>query len=103
MEDEEIQDIDYNEDIDENEYYTVDNTEYDPDYDASANIGDYMFIIALVLCACILFAFVMKHFKKTFKNINLKVGDKIQLGIETKDDTVEKKIKKVKEEKSKEK
>lgn len=90
-------DIDYSEDIDESEYYTVDNVEYDPDYDASAGVGEYMFIIALILVACVVFAFVLKHFRKTFKNINLKVGDKIQLGIETKDDTVEKKIKKVKE------
>ena len=65
------------------EYYEEVPTEYG---DEEITSGDVMFIVGVVLLACLVFALVMTIIKKTFKNFHLKVGDKIEIGLETKDD-----------------
>jgi hypothetical protein len=45
----------------------------------------------LAILGCAVFAFVVKTVSKHLKNVNLKVGDKIQLGIESKEKEEEKK------------
>lgn len=58
--------------------------EYD-DYDDGSILGDVALITFLVILFCGVFAFVIKTISKHLKNINLKIGDKIQVGIESKD------------------
>ena len=48
--------------------------------------GDVIFVGAGILGICLVFAFVMRILKKTFKNIHLKIGNKIEVGVETKED-----------------
>ncbi len=55
------------------------------DYEDDLTLGDYGFIIFIVVLFCAVFAFVTKTISKHLKNINLKVGNKIEIGIESKD------------------
>lgn len=65
------------------EYYEeVPTDEYEEDITA----GDIMLVVGIVVLACLVFALVMTIIKKTFKNVHLKIGNKIELGVETKDD-----------------
>ena len=48
--------------------------------------GDYVFIGVGAIGICLILAFVFKQIKKTFKNVHLKIGDKIEVGVETKED-----------------
>lgn len=68
----------------EEEYYEVP-TEYDYE-EEEITAGDITLIIGLVVLACLVFALVMTIIKRTFKNVHLKIGNKIELGVETKDD-----------------
>lgn len=61
------------------EYEEVE-TEYE-DFTA----GDYVFIGVGILAVCVVVAFILKQIKKTFKNVHLKIGDKIEVGVEAKD------------------
>ena len=61
------------------EYEEVE-TEYE-DFTA----GDYVFVGMGILVVCALVAFILKQIKKTFKNVHLKIGDKIEVGVETKE------------------
>ena len=66
----------------ENEVYQeVATTEYEDDL----TFGDTMFLISLLVIACVVVCFVFKQIKKTFKNVNLKIG-KVEVGITTKED-----------------
>lgn len=58
--------------------------EYD-DEDFSFNDAAFIGFMAIIVCA--IFAFVIRTISKHLKNINLKVGNKIEIGIESKDDT----------------
>lgn len=49
-------------------------------------VGDYVFIGIGCIAICFVAAYILKQIKKTFKNIHLKVGDKIEIGVETKED-----------------
>ena len=67
----------------EEEYYEeVPTDEYEEDITG----GDIMLVVGFVVLACLVFALVMGIIKKTFKNVHLKVGNKFELGVETKDD-----------------
>ncbi|MBR6401774.1 MAG: hypothetical protein IKS48_00155 [Eubacterium sp.] len=61
------------------EYEEVE-TEYE-DFTA----GDIVFMGAVVIGACVLIAFVAYIIRKTFKNVHLKLGNKIEIGVETKE------------------
>ena len=59
-------------------------SDYD-DYDDDFAAGDYFFIGFLAILGCAVFAFVVRTVSKHLKNVNLKVGNKIEIGIESKD------------------
>lgn len=66
----------------EEEYYEEVPTEYEEEI----TIGDISLIVGCVVLACLVFVLVMTVIKRTFKNVHLKIGNKIELGVETKDD-----------------
>ena len=63
--------------------------EIDTEYEEEVTGGDIAFILGGVLCGCIVIAFIIHLIKKTFKNVHLKIGNKIELGLETKDEKTE--------------
>ncbi len=69
----------------EEEYYEEVPTEYDYE-EEEITVGDITLIVGGVVLICLVFALVMGIIKKTFKNVHLKIGNKIELGVETKDD-----------------
>jgi hypothetical protein len=75
MEDEELE-----------ETYEVVSTEDDyEDYEDDISFGDVAFITFLVILGCAVFAFVIRTISKHLKHINLKIGNKIEIGVESKD------------------
>lgn len=60
--------------------------EVETEYNEEITSGDIAFILGGVLCGCIVIAFLMHLIKKTFKNVHLKIGNKIEIGVETKED-----------------
>ena len=64
------------------EYEEVE-TEYDYD-DFTAT--DVIFLVGGIIGACVVIAFVAYIIRKTFKNVHLKLGNKIEIGMETKED-----------------
>lgn len=73
--------------MDEKETFVEVPTEQDnyEDYEDDLTLGDYGFIIFMVVLFCVVFAFVTRTISKHLKNVNLKVGNKIEIGIESKD------------------
>lgn len=69
----------------EDEYYEEIPMEYDYEEEDITG-GDIMLVVGIVISICIVFALVMAIIKKTFKNFHLKLGNKIEIGLETKDD-----------------
>lgn len=68
----------------EEEYYEeVPTDEYEEE---EITVGDITLIVGGVLLICLVFVLVMTVIKRTFKNVHLKLGNKIELGVETKDD-----------------
>lgn len=73
----------------ENEYLTENQEIYeeisDSDYDKDSEFtsGDILFIATTVVAGLIIIAIVFRIIRKTFKKIHLKIGNKIELGIET--------------------
>ncbi len=65
------------------EEYEEVSTEY---YDDDIVVGDIILMVGIVLLACLVIAFIFTLIKKTFKNVHLKIGNKIELGVETKDE-----------------
>lgn len=74
------------------ETYSESAVDEDIVYHDGMNLNDFIFIGTLVLVALLIFAFVMRKIKKTFKRVNLKVGNLVHVEIETKDNTIERKI-----------
>lgn len=54
--------------------------------DEDFTVGDFAFIGVTVLLGCVMVAFIARIIKKTFKNIHLKIGNKIEIGVETKEE-----------------
>ena len=48
--------------------------------------GDIAFIGCGVIGICLVFAFIMRVIRKNVKNMHLKIGNKIEVGVETKED-----------------
>ena len=67
----------------EEEYYEEVPTDYEEEEITS---GDIALIVGGVVLICLVFVLVMTVIKRTFKNVHLKIGNKIELGVETKDD-----------------
>lgn len=59
-------------------------SDYD-DYEDGLVAGDYFFIGFTVALGCAVFAFFVKTISKHLKNISLKIGNKVEIGIESKD------------------
>ena len=68
----------------EEEYYEEVPTEYE---EGEITAGDIALVIGLAVIVCLMFVLVMTVIKRTFKNVHLKIGNKIELGVETKDDS----------------
>lgn len=58
--------------------------------DADFTFEDAAFCIGGIVLICIVFAFIMKQIRKSIKNMHLKIGNKIEIGLETKEDKNEK-------------
>ena len=41
--------------------------------------------IGIVLAGCLVAALIFTLIRRTFKNVHLKIGDKIEIGVETKE------------------
>ena len=69
------------------EYENYEEVETENDSDLTGN--DIAFCIGLIVVACAVFAFIMHQLRKSIKNMHLKIGNKIELGLETKDEKTE--------------
>ena len=65
----------------EEEYYEEVETE-----DEDITFGDIALIGGLAISGCLIVAFICFIIRKTFKNVHLKIGNKIEVGMETKED-----------------
>ncbi len=63
--------------------------EVETEMDSEFTSGDVIFCIGFLIAVCGAFAFVMRHLKKSIKNMHLKIGNKIEIGLETKDEKTE--------------
>lgn len=77
-----------NEELEETyiEVPTEDEYDYD-DYEEEVGFGDIALITFIAILGCAVFAFVVKTISKHLKNVNLKIGNKIEIGVETKENT----------------
>lgn len=71
--DEELEDY---EDYEDYEYYEVE--------DDDLTLSDYLFLGSGIIIFCGIIAFIFKQIRKTFKNVHVKLGDKVEVGVETK-------------------
>lgn len=55
------------------------------DYEDDSILGDVALITFLAILGCAVFAFIVKTVSKHLKNVNLKVGNKIEIGIESRE------------------
>ena len=76
----------------EETYIEVPTEDYYEDDDDDFALGDYIFLGFMSILICAVSAFIIKTISKNRKNVNLKVG-KIEVGVESKDTSVEKKKK----------
>ncbi len=60
--------------------------EVETEMDSELSGGDIAFYIGLIIVLCAVFAFIMRQLKKSIKNMHLKIGNKIEIGLETKED-----------------
>jgi len=68
----------------EEEYYEeVPDGEYYEEEEITA--GDVALIVGIVLAGCLIVALIFTLIRRTFKNVHLKIGDKIEIGVETKE------------------
>ena len=65
-------------------YEEIDGDEY-----SDFTFEDGAICIGASVLLCIVFAFVMKQIRKSVKNMHLKIGNKIEIGLETKEDKCE--------------
>lgn len=63
--------------------------EVETELDSELSGGDIAFCIGLIIVLCAVFAFIMRQLKKSIKNMHLKIGNKIEIGLETKDEKTE--------------
>ena len=74
--------------MEEEELETYEEVPSEEDYDDEYfSFNDAAFVCFMAIIVCAIFAFVIRTISKHLKNINLKVGNKIEIGIESKDNT----------------
>ena len=71
-----MEEFELDDELEDYEYYEVE--------DDDLNLSDYMFIGGGIIIFCGVLAFIFKQIRKTFKNIHVKLGDKVEVGVETK-------------------
>lgn len=75
----------------EDETYVEIPTEDDyEEYDEEMTFSDYFLVSFLVILGCAVFAFIVRTISKHLKNVHLKLGNKIEIGVESKDSNKEK-------------
>lgn len=74
------------EDLEETYVEVPSEDDYD-DYEDDFSFNDAACIVFLAIVVCAIFVFVIKTISKHLKNINFKVGNKIEIGIESKDNS----------------
>lgn len=62
--------------------------EVETEYDEDLTAGDVFFMGSLVIGGCAVIAFIAFIIRKTFKNVHLKIGNKIEIGMETKENSL---------------
>lgn len=75
-----------NEELEETYIEVPTEDDYD-DYEEEVGFGDIALITFIAILGCAVFAFVVKTISKHLKNVNLKIGNKIEIGVETKENT----------------
>ena len=55
--------------------------EVETELDSELSGGDIAFCIGLIIVLCAVFAFIMRQLKKSIKNMHLKIGNKIEIGL----------------------
>lgn len=63
----------------------METTEQTEQVETDFTVSDYVFMGTISLLFIVIVTFILKQIKKTFKNVNLKIG-KFEIGVETKDD-----------------
>lgn len=48
-------------------------------------VSDGLFLAGLLVAGCAVIAFGLRTIRKTFRNVHLKIGNKVEIGIETKE------------------
>ena len=64
----------------EEEYYEEVPEEYE-----DITSGDVALIVGGVILGCLVLALIMTLIRKTFRNFHLKIGDKVEIGMETRE------------------
>lgn len=57
------------------------------DIDDDFTTSDYIFMGFVVIMVCVLVSFIFRQIRKTFKNVHLKIGNKVEIGVETKEES----------------
>lgn len=68
----------------EETYIEVPTEEEIDDYEEDVTFNDVALITFVVILGCAVFAFAIRTISKHLKNVHLKVGNKIEIGLEAK-------------------
>lgn len=72
--------------MEEIETYAETKTTEDYYNEEDFTFGDIVFITTTLFVVCFIVGFIFRQIKSTFKNVHLKVGNKFEVGVETKED-----------------
>ena len=70
----------------EQEYQEVETEQYEEDLE----FEDIGFIGISIFLACTVIGFMFRQIRSNFKNLHLKIGNKVEIGVETKDSNIKK-------------
>lgn len=70
--------------MEEETYIEVPTEEEIDDYEDDVTFNDIALITFVVILGCAVFAFAIRTISKHLKNVHLKVGNKIEIGLEAK-------------------
>ena len=70
----------------EEQYQEVETEQYEEDLE----FEDMGFIGISIFLACMVIAFIFRQIRSNFKNLHLKIGNKVEIGVETKDSNIKK-------------
>lgn len=91
MNEDEVVDLSEENEYEDEELETYTEDSQGDDYeDSDFSLNDAAFVGFMAIVVCAIFAFAIRTISKHLKNINLKVGNKFEIGIESKDKEVKK-------------